>query len=64
MKVEVRGNNVERAMQVLKRKLIAEGVFREIQQRRSYEKPSEKKRRLFRAAVAREKRREREIETC
>jgi small subunit ribosomal protein S21 len=60
MKVEVRNNNVERAMQVLKRKLIDEGVFRELQERRFYEKPSDAKRRLQRAAVAREKRRERE----
>lgn len=59
MKVEVRNNNVERAMQVLKRKLIDEGVFRELQERRCYEKPSDRKRRLKRAAVAREKRRER-----
>lgn len=59
MKIEVRNNNVERAMQVLKRKLIDEGVFRELQERRFYEKPSDRKRRLLRAAVAREKRRER-----
>lgn len=60
MKVEVRNNNVERAMQVLKRKLIDEGVFKELQERRAYEKPSDKKRRLKRAAIARERRRERE----
>jgi small subunit ribosomal protein S21 len=60
MKVEVRNNNVDRAMQVLKRKLVDEGVFKELQKRRCYEKPSEKKRRLKRAAVVRERRRERE----
>jgi small subunit ribosomal protein S21 len=59
MKVEVRNNNVDRAMQILKRKLIDEGVFRELQQRRCYEKPSEKKRRKRRAAIVRERRRER-----
>lgn len=63
MKVEVRNNNVDRAMQVLKRKLIGEGVFKELQERRCYEKPSEKKRRLKRAAIARERRREREIKS-
>lgn len=57
MKVEVRNNNVDRAMQVLKRKLIDEGVFRELQQRRFYEKPSDKKKRLKRAAILREKKR-------
>ena len=58
MKVEVRNNNVDRAMQILKRKLIDEGVFKELQERRFYEKPSDKKRRLKQAAVARERRRE------
>ncbi len=57
MKVEVRNNNVDRAMQVLKRKLVEEGVFKELQERRFYEKPSDRKRRLKRAAIAREKRR-------
>lgn len=60
MKVEVRNNNVDRAIQVLKRKLIAEGVFKEMQERRFYEKPSDKKRRKLRAAVAREKCKERD----
>lgn len=59
MKVEVRNNNVARALQVLKKKLIAEGVYKELQERRHYEKPSDRKRRQKRAAIAREKRRER-----
>ena len=59
MRVEVRNNNVDRAMQVLKRKLIDEGVFKEMADRRHYEKPSDKKRRLKRAAITRERRRER-----
>jgi small subunit ribosomal protein S21 len=59
MRVEVRNGNLNRALQLLKRKLIEEGVFREIQERRFYEKPSDKKRRLKRAAVVRERRRER-----
>jgi small subunit ribosomal protein S21 len=57
MRVEVRNGNLNRALQLLKRKLIEEGVFREIQERRFYEKPSDKKRRLKRAAVVRERRR-------
>lgn len=60
MLVEVRNNNVNRALQILKRKLIAEGVFKEMQERKFYEKPSDKKRRLKRAAVVRERRREQE----
>lgn len=60
MKVEIRNNNVERGMQILKRKLIDEGVFKELQERRHYEKPSDRKRRKRRAAVAREARKVRE----
>ncbi len=56
MKVEVRNNNLDRALKVLKRKLIDEGVFKELQERRFYEKPSEKRNRLKRAAIARQKR--------
>ncbi len=56
MKVDVRNNNVDRALKVLKRKLIDEGVFKELQERRFYEKPSEKRNRLKRAAIARQKR--------
>lgn len=60
MRVEVRNGNINRALQVLRRKLTDEGVFREMQERRFYEKPSDRKRRLKRSAVAREKRRERD----
>jgi len=56
MRVEVRNNNVDRALRVLKRKLTEEGVFKELQARRFYEKPSEKRRRLKRAAIARNRR--------
>ena len=59
MKVDVRNNNVDRAIRVLKRKLTDEGVFRELQERRVYEKPSDKKRRLKRAAVARQRKSDR-----
>ena len=38
-------NNIERAMKALRRKLIKEGVFKELKARRYYEKPSEKKKR-------------------
>lgn len=37
--------NLEKAMRVLKRKLIREGVFKEVKARKHYEKPSEKKKR-------------------
>lgn len=56
MKVDVRNNNVDRALRVLKRKLIEEGVFKELQERRFYEKPSDRRRRKRRAAEARQRR--------
>lgn len=43
-------NNLEKAMRVLKRKLIREGVFKELKSRRFYEKPSEKRKRKSKEA--------------
>ena len=37
--------NLEKAMRVLKRKLIREGVFKELKSRRFFEKPSERRKR-------------------
>ena len=42
MQALVRDNNVEQALRVLKKKMQREGVFREMKQRRFYEKPSER----------------------
>lgn len=53
MRVLVRENNVEQAMRVLKKKLQREGVFRELKERRAYEKPSERRVRERAQAVAR-----------
>ena len=41
--VSVRDNNVEQALRALKKKMKREGLFREMKNRRYYEKPSEKK---------------------
>ncbi len=38
-------HGIDRAIRVLKRKLIKEGLFKELKSRRYYEKPSEKKKR-------------------
>ena len=43
MYVTVRENNVDQALRVLKKKLQREGVFREMKNRRAYEKPSERR---------------------
>ena len=38
-------HSIEKAMKILKRKLIKEGLFKELKMRRYYEKPSERKKR-------------------
>ncbi len=43
--VNVRDNNVDQALKVLKKKMQREGIFREMKLRRDFEKPSEKKKR-------------------
>ena len=53
IEVVVEGDNVERALRVLKRKMADEGVFRELKKRRYYEKPSEARKRKQREAERR-----------
>lgn len=43
--VTVRDNNVDQALRVMKKKLQREGIFREMKERRHYEKPSERRKR-------------------
>ena len=43
MQVTVQDNNVEKAIKILKRKLTKEGVFRQLKERRFFEKPSDSK---------------------
>ena len=43
VQVIVRDNNIDQALRVLKKKMQAEGIFREMKLRRSYEKPSEQR---------------------
>ena len=45
-KIEVKDNNIEQALRVLKRKLQREGFFKVIKMKSNYEKPSEKKKRI------------------
>ncbi len=52
-------NNLEKAMRVLKRKLIREGIFKELKSRRFYEKPSERKKRKGKEA---QKKRRKELD--
>jgi len=53
LQVLVRDNNIEQALRVLKKKMQREGIFREMRQRRAYEKPSERKTREKSEAVRR-----------
>ena len=46
IKIDVKDNNVEQAIRVLKRKLQKEGFFRIMKMKSNYEKPSEKKKRI------------------
>ena len=43
MFVAVRDNNVDQALRVLKKKMQREGLFREMKNRRAFEKPSERR---------------------
>jgi len=43
IKIEVKDNNVDQALRILKRKLQREGFFRILKNKSNYEKPSEKK---------------------
>jgi small subunit ribosomal protein S21 len=50
LKVDVVGNDVEKALKILKRNLSRDGLFREMRNRKYYEKPSVKRKRKQAAA--------------
>ena len=55
IKIEVKDNNVEQALRVLKRKLQRDGFFKVIKLKNNYEKPSEKKKRIKQENIKRAK---------
>ncbi len=55
MQVFVRDNNIDQALRALKRKMQREGVFREMRQRRFYEKPSDRATREKSEAIRRKR---------
>ncbi len=57
MEVKVIDGNLAKAMKVMKRKLQQEGLFREMKNRRSYEKPSDKRKRKHKESQRRERKR-------
>lgn len=55
LEVRVLDNDLEKAMKILKRKLQKDGVFRRLKAKRSYEKPSECRRRKRRESERRQR---------
>jgi len=53
--IEVRNNNVEKALRVLKKKLLKDGVMKELRDRQYYQKPSFKKREKKKENIRRHK---------
>jgi len=63
LQVQVKNNNVDRAIRSLKRKLAEDGMFRKLQEKERYEKPSDMRRRKLKSAVVRERKRQTEAKT-
>jgi small subunit ribosomal protein S21 len=55
IEVVVRNNNVEKAMRVLKKKLLKDGLIKEIKERQYFSKPSEIKREAKKQQIRRYK---------
>jgi len=55
IKIEVKDNNVEQALRVLKRKLQKDGFYKIIKLKDTYEKPSERKKRILQENIKRVK---------
>jgi small subunit ribosomal protein S21 len=55
LEVKVHNNDLEKAMKVLKKKLQKDGLFRRLKAKRSYEKPSECRRRKRRESERRQR---------
>ena len=53
IKIEVKDNNIEQALRVLKSKLQRDGFFKVIKLKNTYEKPSEKKKRILQENIKR-----------
>ena len=59
VQVNVHDNNIEQALRVLKKKMQREGLFREMKERKHFEKNSEKNKRVKAEAVRRARKDER-----
>ena len=59
LQVSVEGNNINRAINQLKRHMAREGVLKELKRRRHYEKPSVARKRKQKEAARRRRKEER-----
>jgi small subunit ribosomal protein S21 len=57
--VDVRNNNVDKAMRILKKKLLKEGLMKELRDRKQFTKPSLVKREEKKQAIRRVKKEQR-----
>jgi|TARA_R110000765_G_scaffold192340_3_gene297861 small subunit ribosomal protein S21 len=55
MRVDVRNNNVEQALRILKKKLMLDGMFNELREREHFVAKGEKRRRAKAAGIRRYK---------
>ena len=53
LEVKVRNNNVEKAMRILKKKVMKDGLLKELKRRQFYEKPSLKRQRKLKESMKR-----------
>ena len=59
--IQVRNGNVEQAMRVLKKKLQKDGLLKSLKDKQHYEKPSAKKRRKKKEAIANFKKKQKKL---
>jgi small subunit ribosomal protein S21 len=62
MRVDVRNNNVEQALRVLKKKLMKDGRLKELKERAYYSKPSELKREAKKRGIINYKKNKKKLE--
>lgn len=53
LEVKVRNNNVEKAMRILKKKVMKDGLLKELKRRQYFEKPSLKRQRKLKESIKR-----------
>jgi small subunit ribosomal protein S21 len=63
LEVRVEGENINRAINQLKRKMANEGIYKELKKRRFYEKPSERRKRKMREAERRVRKATRRVDS-